>query len=116
VVTLTCSGAPAGAACSISPATVTLSGTTAATATITVTTKAASLVWLPGATERSQRIKLMLLFVFMDWRTYWRCWPSQIFIHGVQLRGSRGASAGTDTAVCWIDTHVVRWRKSGRRR
>jgi hypothetical protein len=64
MVTLTCSGAPAGAACSISQATVSLSGTTAATATVTVTTKAASLVLLPSAIERLRRIKLMLLFVY----------------------------------------------------
>jgi hypothetical protein len=64
VVTLTCSGAPIGSACSISPAMVTLNGTTAATATVMVTTKAASLVLLPSATERLRRIKLMLLFVY----------------------------------------------------
>jgi len=55
-VTLTCSGAPAMAACSISPATVTLSGTTAATATVTVTTTAASQVFLPGGTDAFRRI------------------------------------------------------------
>ncbi len=64
MVTLTCSGAPAGAACSISPATVSLNGTTAATATVTVTTKAASLVLLLRATERLRQIKLLLLFVY----------------------------------------------------
>jgi hypothetical protein len=64
MVALTCTGAPSGAACSISPATVTLSGTTAATATVTVTTKAASLVWLSGATERFRRIKPIPLFVY----------------------------------------------------
>jgi hypothetical protein len=63
MVALTCTGAPSGAAC-ISPATVTLSGTTAATATVTVTTKAASLVWLSGATERFRRIKPIPLFVY----------------------------------------------------
>jgi len=54
-VTLTCSGAPAMAACSISPAMVTLSGTTAATATVTVTTTAASQVFLPGGTDAFRR-------------------------------------------------------------
>jgi hypothetical protein len=65
MVTLTCSGTPTGPACGISPATVTLSGTTAATATVTVTTKAASLLLLPGANERLKRIKLMLLLVYL---------------------------------------------------
>jgi FG-GAP-like repeat len=54
-VTLTCSGAPAMAACSISPATVTLSGTTATTATVTVTTTAASQV-LPGGMDAFRRM------------------------------------------------------------
>jgi FG-GAP-like repeat/Abnormal spindle-like microcephaly-assoc'd, ASPM-SPD-2-Hydin/FG-GAP repeat len=63
-VTLTCSGAPAGAACNISPATVSLNGTTAATATVTVTTKAASLVLLPDATKRWRHIKLVVLFLY----------------------------------------------------
>jgi hypothetical protein len=64
MITLTCGEAPTGAACSISPATVTLSGTTAATATVTVMTKAASLKWLPGATEGLRQIKRMLLFAY----------------------------------------------------
>jgi FG-GAP-like repeat/Abnormal spindle-like microcephaly-assoc'd, ASPM-SPD-2-Hydin len=74
-VTLTCSGAPAMAACSISPATVTLSGTTAATATVTVTTTAGSQVFLPRGTEGLRRIggPAMILVVclatllLMDW-------------------------------------------------
>jgi hypothetical protein len=48
-VSLSCSGAPAGATCSVSPATVTVGGT-AAMATVTVTTMAASQVWLPVGT------------------------------------------------------------------
>jgi hypothetical protein len=64
-VMLTCGGTPTGATCSISPATVTLSGTTASTATVTVTTKATSLALLPGATEKLKRIKLMLLLVYI---------------------------------------------------
>jgi len=63
MIALTCTGAPTGAACSISPETVTLSGTTAATATVTVTTKAASLALLPDAIERL-RIKPISLFVY----------------------------------------------------
>lgn len=39
-ITWSCSGAPAGAACSISPSTLTLDGTHAATATVSVTTTA----------------------------------------------------------------------------
>jgi hypothetical protein len=67
MVTLTCTGAPTGAACSISPATVSLSGTTTATATatVTVTTTAASQVWLPGGSDRSRRIQMMPLFVYV---------------------------------------------------
>jgi hypothetical protein len=63
MVTLTCSGAPTGVTCSISPGTVSLSGTTAATATVTVTTTAGSQVWLPGVSDRSRRIKMMLMFI-----------------------------------------------------
>jgi FG-GAP-like repeat len=55
-VTLTCSGAPNMATCSISPATVPLSGTTATTATVTVTTTAASQVFLPGGTDAFRRM------------------------------------------------------------
>jgi hypothetical protein len=41
-VALTCSGAPAGATCTISPSSVTLSGTSPKTATVSITTTAAS--------------------------------------------------------------------------
>src|SRR5487761_708974 len=41
-VSLTCSGAPAGAACSINPSTVSISSSAAAQATVSVTTTAAS--------------------------------------------------------------------------
>jgi hypothetical protein len=64
-VALSCSGAPTGAACTISPASVTLNGSTAATATVSVTTTAASHVWLPGGSDRSRRIKMMLLFIYV---------------------------------------------------
>jgi hypothetical protein len=48
-VTWNCTGAPAGAACSVSPATLTLDGSHAATATVTLTTTArASLPPLPS--------------------------------------------------------------------
>ena len=46
-VALSCNGAPATTACSVSPATVSVGGMTAATATLTVTTTARSQFWLP---------------------------------------------------------------------
>ncbi|MGC1907447.1 MAG: FG-GAP-like repeat-containing protein [Candidatus Acidiferrum sp.] len=46
-VTLACTGAPSGAACSISPASVTLNGSVPSTATVSVTTTASSLIVLP---------------------------------------------------------------------
>ena len=46
-VTLSCSGAPATTTCAVSPASVSVGGTTVATATVTVTTTARSQVWLP---------------------------------------------------------------------
>jgi hypothetical protein len=55
-VALACSGAPAETTCSISPATVSLSGTTAATAQVTVTTTAKSQVVLPGGNDVVRRI------------------------------------------------------------
>jgi hypothetical protein len=46
-VTLSCSGAPATATCSVSPAMVSVGGATAATATVSVATTARSELWLP---------------------------------------------------------------------
>jgi FG-GAP-like repeat/Abnormal spindle-like microcephaly-assoc'd, ASPM-SPD-2-Hydin len=60
-VALTCSGAPTGAACSISPASVTLSGTTPTTATVTVTTTARSAVLIPAVDEREDGRRRMLV-------------------------------------------------------
>jgi hypothetical protein len=50
-VTLSCSGAPATTTCAVSPATVSVGGTTAGTATVTVTTTARSQVWLPVGSD-----------------------------------------------------------------
>lgn len=46
-VTWSCTGAPTGATCSVSPSVLTLDGTHTATATVTLTTTARSMVWLP---------------------------------------------------------------------
>jgi hypothetical protein len=51
-VALSCSGAPAGAVCTVTPSTVNLTGTTKATATVSVTTTAASQVLPSGESER----------------------------------------------------------------
>jgi hypothetical protein len=53
-VALSCSGAPTASNCAVSPASVTLTGSTAATATVTVTTTARSEI-LPMATNRDHR-------------------------------------------------------------
>lgn len=47
-VTLTCSGAPAKSTCSVSPKTISLSGTSATTATVTVSTMASSQAFPPS--------------------------------------------------------------------
>jgi hypothetical protein len=54
-VALTCSGAPSGATCSVSPATVSVIGTTAANPTVTVTTTAPSPPLLPSFLARPPR-------------------------------------------------------------
>jgi hypothetical protein len=46
-VTLTCSGAPSGSTCTVTPSMISLSGTSAVTATVGVTTMAASAGWIP---------------------------------------------------------------------
>jgi FG-GAP-like repeat len=53
-VVLTCSGAPTGAACTVSPSTVAVNGSTAATATVTVTTTARSAM-IPPVVNRDDR-------------------------------------------------------------
>ena len=67
-ITFACSGLPAGAACSFSPATVTPSGTTAAKTTLTVTTGTSaanrdSRPFLPGAT-------LTFALCLLGWRKH----------------------------------------------
>jgi hypothetical protein len=52
-VTWSCAGAPVGAACSVSPPTVTLDGTHAATATVTLTTTARA--WSPPLSSPQSR-------------------------------------------------------------
>jgi hypothetical protein len=59
-VALTCTGAPTAATCSISPSTVALSGTSAVTATVTVTTTAASQMLPPVGTDTPRRINYPL--------------------------------------------------------
>jgi len=52
-VTLSCTGAPTGATCSVSPSTLTLDGTHSASATATLTTTARSMVPLPDLPRTS---------------------------------------------------------------
>ena len=52
-VTWSCMGAPAGATCSVSPSVLTLDGTNMATATVTLTTTARSMVSLPDLPRTS---------------------------------------------------------------
>jgi hypothetical protein len=60
-VALTCSGAPTDATCTVSPASVTLSGSTAATATVSVTTTARSSLLVPAGERReNMRWKMFL--------------------------------------------------------
>ncbi len=60
-VALTCSGAPATASCTVSPASVTLTGTTAATATVSVTTTARSALFIPSGENREDSRWRMLI-------------------------------------------------------
>jgi hypothetical protein len=68
-VTWNCTGAPMGAACSVSPATVTLEGTHAATATVTLTTMARA--WSPPLPSPRSRppilpwLSVMACFAFL---------------------------------------------------
>jgi hypothetical protein len=52
-VTWSCTGAPTGATCSVSPSTLTLDGTHTATATVTLTTTSRSMVSLPDLLRTS---------------------------------------------------------------
>ncbi len=60
-VTWTCTGAPMGAACSVSPPTVTLDGTHAATATVTLTTTARA--WSPALPSPQSRPPISLWLI-----------------------------------------------------
>jgi hypothetical protein len=62
-VALTCSVAPAGPVCSVSPSSVMVSGSTAATATVSVTTTARSgLVPIGGSNERDPSRRILWIF------------------------------------------------------
>ncbi len=62
-VALTCSVSPAGPACSVSPSSVTVSGSTAATATVSVTTTARSgLLPIGGSNERDSSRRILWIF------------------------------------------------------
>ena len=62
-VALTCSVSPAGPACSVSPSSVTVSGSTAATATVSVTTTARSgLLPIGGSNERDSSRRILWMF------------------------------------------------------
>jgi hypothetical protein len=64
-ITWTCTGAPMGAACSVSPASVTLDGTHAATATVTLSTMARG--WSPPALSPRSLPPILL------WPTFTAC-------------------------------------------
>jgi hypothetical protein len=62
-VALTCSVAPAGPACSVSPSSVMVSGSTAATATVSVTTTARSgLLPISGSNQRDSSRRILWIF------------------------------------------------------
>jgi hypothetical protein len=60
-VSFSCTGAPPGSSCTVSPSTVTLDGTDTATATMTVRTTAKSAAFLPGGPGASSGAMLALL-------------------------------------------------------
>ena len=60
-VALTCAGAPQNAACSINPATITLSGSATASATVTVTTGQAATAAVRGSIQGNRLVWLALL-------------------------------------------------------
>jgi Abnormal spindle-like microcephaly-assoc'd, ASPM-SPD-2-Hydin/Right handed beta helix region len=73
-VTLGCTGAPAAAACSVSPANLTLNGSGASTASVSLTTSARSLLPISFRSPRPPALPLMLIAVFivmamMVWKT-----------------------------------------------
>jgi hypothetical protein len=68
MVNLTCTGEPPAASCSISPASVALNGTTATTATVTITTMRHTMLFpwllrvrLPGSFKEVESIRMLLL-------------------------------------------------------
>ena len=86
-VTWSCTGAPAGATCSVSPSTLTLDGTHTATATVTLTTTARSMVSLPDLPRASPlqlpryawALRLACVAVLLALLGFcWRKWSSEL--------------------------------------
>ena len=76
VVTLTCGGAPSLATCSLSPASVTLDGTNAASVRVTVTTTASTLA-PPGSTEPRLPLKEPLVWLGLFILAIFFAWPAE---------------------------------------
>jgi Subtilase family len=75
-VTWSCMGAPTGTTCSVSPSTVTLDGAHTATATVTLTTTARSMVSLPDLPRASP--------LHLQWNA-WAWWVACVAVYAVLL-------------------------------
>jgi hypothetical protein len=114
-VALTCAGLPAGAACSFSPATLTLSGGTPQTSTMTVSIAAgnvagtATSVWGPGMKVLS--CGLFAGGLFLLWpkrrRAYWLIFAAGMALLPVGCGGGSSSSSSNNTSAGTYTFQVI---------